>query len=235
MPAKEWLVPLVLAAVTFAGLAQVDLDAASGPRDASAPTGAGGQDGGFQYAFPQRPVVAGMGHNATVILLSQGPMPTGREGNTDWRTPHVALQTTLPVFVLCTRSVPCGLTHQVADDAAPRLGVAGYNATRVTVHAFDADGVLVASSGNESERARFDRGTGEIGLPDEAWYLGANATAPPGTRALPPAARALLEPLRPPLAGQPVGGVVTVETDAARPWFDTLYVTARIDGLVHAP
>ena len=233
MPAKEWLVPLLLGALTFAGLTQVDLERpATHPDDA---TDQGVTRAGFLYAFPQRPVVPDASHNATVLLLADHPMPVGRDGATQWRTPYVAYQSSTPHLVLCMSSFPCGLAHVVADADSARFGVAGYNATRLTVHVFDAEGVLVASSGTEAERARFDRGTGETAIPDETWYLGANATAPNGTRPLPGAAKALLGPLRPLVVGQPVGGIVTFETDAARPWFDTLYVTARIDGLVHAP
>jgi len=234
MPAKEWLVPLVLAAVTFAGLAQVDLDRPAPRTGDEAHDGAEARSG-FRYAFPQRHVVAAADRNATVILLADDPMPTGRSGNTDWRSPHVAMQDSLPVLVLCTSQVPCGQTHVVADPAQPRLGAAGFNATRVTVHVFDAQGELVFSNGDEAEQARLVRRHQPEQLPDGVWYLGANETAPDGTRRLPAAAAAFLDGVRPLLDGLPEGGVASVETEALRTWYGTLYVTLRVDELVHAP
>ena len=122
----------------------------------------------------------------------------------------------------------------VAPDG-PRLGQDGYNATRVTLHAFNEAGELIASNGNASEQARLGGGHSPQQLPSGVWYLGANSTVPPGTQPLPATARTFLPQLRGLLTGLPVGGVATTQTDALRAFYGTLYVTAQVDELVHAP
>ena len=119
------------------------------------------------------------------------------------------------------------------DDTGPRLLEDGYNATRVTAYVFDEAGLLLASNANDT--ARFSKHGDYARLPATAWYLGANGTAPDGTSHLPGFAKPLVDRVRPELDGLPVGGVATVRSNAYVSLYGTLFVTVRVDQLVHAP
>lgn len=151
-------------------------------------------------------------------------------------TPSLALlRLTGNELVACVHDDCHVLGAPVALVDGPRLGWGGYNGTRVTVHAFDARGELVFSNGDEAEQARLTRTLTPTQLPTGVWYLGANATAPPGTQKPPLAAQAFLPQVRHLIEGLPVGGVATTQTDALATWYGTLFVTLRVDELVHAP
>ncbi|MEK6976147.1 MAG: hypothetical protein AABY18_07380 [Candidatus Thermoplasmatota archaeon] len=224
MAAKDWLVPLLLAGATFGLLTAFD------------PTG-NGQDAdaaghaGFVLAFDDVRV-APRQVATQVVLLADGAQQTGT--GTPWVTPHVALSWSVHNPDACDPRWPC-VVHDEATDGEPRLGLLGYNATRVTVHVFDVRGELVFSNGNASEQARLTRQYAPEQLPAGTWYLGSNNTLPPGTQRLPPAAAAFLGQVRDLIQGLPVGGVVSIETEALATWYGTLFVTLQVDDLVHAP
>ena len=251
MPAKEWLVPLGLAALTFVGLLQ--LPEPQGKVGATMEVRGDEvrwifEDGAL--AVPGQTVALG-----NVVHVSQGKAcpalsPHGLVENggllSNGRGTMTAnLDCPTPALVRLTVDAQRGLANDTAfiavgdlhlvESPGPRFGLEGYNATRVTVHVFDGDGELVASNGNASEKARLTGKFAPNDLPGGTWYLGDNATAPDGTRHLPAAARALLPQLRALLVGLPEGGVATTHTDALSGAYGRLYVTARIDQLVHAP
>lgn len=219
---KEWLIVAILSAATFAGLSALD-PAEDRHRTASEPDG--------RFAFEGPPRVAAANDTAHVVVLADRPQALDAK----WRTPYVAIYESTSSTALCLRFWPCVATHVVAAPGEPRLGMAGFNGTRVTVHVFDAQGDLVFSNGNASEQARLTRTLTPAQLPAGTWYLGANATAPPGTQKPPLAAQAFLPQVRHLIQGLPVGGVATTQTDALATWYGTLFVTLRVDELVHAP
>ncbi len=246
MAAKEWLVPLLLAGATFAGLALLPQphsgSAEPGPRlthpfpDIAS---AGPTPDGFQALALLRPALA-EGESCPTAFGS------GTKGGLTLDGLHV--QATCVGTGLATLDLPGWTAVALSDRPAaghvlevrqappgPRLGVAGYNGTRVTVHVFDADGELVASNGDASEQARLRGQFAAEQLPAGVWYLGANATPPNGTKALPLYARAFLGQMRPLLEGLPVGGVATTQTDALSGLYGRLYVTAQVEELVYAP
>lgn len=118
-------------------------------------------------------------------------------------------------------------------DAGPRLLHGGHNATRVTAYVVDEAGLLLASNANDT--ARFRQHGDFVRLPSTAWYLGGNATAPNGTSALPGFAKPLVDRVRPQLDGLPVGGVASVRSNAYAALYGSLFVTVRVESLVHAP
>jgi hypothetical protein len=223
MATKDWAAPLIAAAVTFAGLLLLP---EPGP-----PADLGIDDDGVDFVFAEPPRVPSPDRPATVVVVSRDAQPV----EAPWRTPYLALYESTGAVAVCLRYAPCVATHEVAAPEEPRLAVGGYNATRVTVHVFDADAELVFSNGNASEQARLTRTLTPEQLPRGTWYLGANATAPPGTQQPPPAARAFLTQARTLIDGLPVGGVATTQTDALAAWYGTLYITLRVDQLVLAP
>jgi hypothetical protein len=136
-----------------------------------------------------------------------------------------------------TVCVPDGWPLPLANathDAAPRFGMAGYNATRATIYVFDSRGLLAATNDAPGNWSRF--GGAPTTLDSALWYLGANATAPNGTEAVPSFAEALLPQLRPVLQGLEVGGVASARSNAYAGFgLGTLFITARIDELAYAP
>lgn len=229
MPAKEWLAPALVALVAFAGLwvLQPHLEFGDGQAALYRDTG------GYAYAFPQAPRVADANGSARVVLLSQQAQTVA--AGSPWQSAHVAFQQSHWYTIDCATPWPCGPTHEVANPDEPRLGVAGFNATRFTVHAFTDDGALVASNAPEEIRARFYRGDRAEVLPQALWYIGANQTRPEGTSRLPAAAGPLLATLLPQLQGLPEGGVASTQTTRLNWLYGTLYVTVRLDDLVYAP
>lgn len=253
MATKDWLVPLVVGGLGFAGLYALPgpahlADEADGPA----------------FEFPFRDIaVSGTTPDGYRVLATLHPAITapdecpvahgsGMKGNL--HLDGVQVQATclgpglaaLPLGEWTAVAVGDWPSGPGADAVAevvevrqappgPRLGLAGYNGTRVTVHVFDGAGELIASNGNASEQARLVRTYSAEQLPTGVWYLGAAPAAPPGTQPLPFAARALLPQLRPLLEGLPVGGVATTQTDALAGLYGRLYVTAQVDELVHAP
>lgn len=120
-------------------------------------------------------------------------------------------------------------------EQVPRLGVDGHNGTRITVHVFDETGLLAATNAPANETGGFVGRSSPQQLPGGVWYVGSNATAPPGTRHIPSMARPLFDQLKPLMQGLPAGGVATIRSEAYASVYGVLYVTVRIDGLVEAP
>ncbi len=113
----------------------------------------------------------------------------------------------------------------------PRFGRDGYNATVAQIWAFDTQGRLFATNAPTGAADAYELHPQYTALPGGAWYLG-DGEAPNGTTNFPMLknqARALVN-------GLPEGGIATSVTDQFR-WYmnDSLILTARIDGLVHAP
>jgi hypothetical protein len=123
----------------------------------------------------------------------------------------------------------------MGDPNAPRLGVGGYNATVATAYVFDQDGALLASNAPDAAQARFTKGADFHQLPGGAWYVGDNDTPPAGTIDPPPLAGAIVARLLPQLEGLPEGGVASSTSNAFVALYGTLFITVRIDHLVHAP
>ncbi len=118
----------------------------------------------------------------------------------------------------------------VAPDG-PRFGRDGYNATVIRFWAFDTQGRLFATNTPTIDTDVYELHPQFQPLPRGAWYLG-TGDAPNGTQNLPmfkSQARALLD-------GLPQGGIATTITNQFE-WYmgDSLVMTARIDGLRHAP
>jgi hypothetical protein len=164
----------------------------------------------------------------------------------DWYSPHVAFVTLPNDAASCIRvagQVACPadayarsfLAAGAAPDEGPRLLQEGYNATRVTAYVFDEAGLLLASNAPGTELLSYPLHGDFVRLPTVAWYLGGNGTAPNGTVALPGFAKPLLDRVLPHLTGLPEGGVATARSNAYVSLFGTLFVTVRIDALVHAP
>lgn len=226
MAASEWLVPLALAGVTFAGLSLVP---APGPGHDEA---GARHDDPLLYPFPGGALVVDGPVHVLGIDRGREHVPGGPDV-VRWLSPHVVRIETVPLPEGCDCVGPTW--HVQLSGDRPQFGRGGHNATRVTVHVFDAAGELIASNGNASERARLTGQYAPEQLPSGLWYLGANATAPAGTQPLPPYARAFLGQMGPLLVGLPVGGIATTQTDAAKGLYGTLYVTARVDQLAYAP
>lgn len=261
MATKDWAAPLVAAIVTFGGLLalpdrQGDDHSNDGDLNPGSPeTASEGMVVAWAFEDPVARMPGRTELLGRIVELPEGvtcPQIVPRVG--DYGPGFPAIGTGNMTFDIhcptpALAMLRIDITHDInrtflalidelyvrtAQDG-PRLGEAGHNATRVTVHIFDGDGALVASNGNASEQARLGGDHAPQQLPGGVWYLGANETPPSGTQALPTAARALLPQLRGLLAGLPVGGVATTQTDALRGLYGTLYVTAQIDELVRAP
>lgn len=180
----------------------------------------------------------------------------GFGGSLDWMgaEPKLALYSHVNVYTGCQPVSP-GSNHSICsdpawvfgdwpyprtqavrnDDTGPRLLHGGYNATRATAYVFDEAGLLLASNAPANETARFTKHGDYTRLPSTAWYLGANQTAPPGTQHLPSFAKPLVDRVRPELDGLPEGGVASVRSNAYAALYGSLFVTVRVDDLVHAP
>jgi hypothetical protein len=240
---REWAAPLILGLVVAAGLWLVPA-----PRHVPAPV----SDAAIVLPFDSG--VADRWTNVTFIVLAPHGKPaalaelnaSGDARLVEWRGQHLALYTTparLPACLSGDRASFCiedgnatllpRLGAVPAGAGGPRLGVDGYNATRVTAYVFDSAGALFATNANDT--ARFAGAADAQRLPGGAWYLGDNGTAPPGTHEVPAFAGALLAHMMPLLHGLPVGGVASIQTNAAVALYGTLFVTVRIDGLVQAP
>lgn len=139
----------------------------------------------------------------------------------------------------------------VAADAGPTFGTAGHNATNVTIMVFAEDGRLIAHTespplplselGRVPWTANDNFGTFQlpISIDYETYYLGDAEEAPDGTVKPPSAFEPYLRTIREVALGLPVGGVAAAIVPA-EDWqfgsvYGDLYVTARIDTLVHAP
>lgn len=118
-------------------------------------------------------------------------------------------------------------------ELGPRLGLDGYNATRATIYVFDERGLLAATNDEESNHTRFPGAP--TTMEPAVWYIGANGTAPEGTQKPPSFAAPLVQKLRPLMEGLPVGGVASTQSNAYVSLYGTLFITIRIDELVHAP
>lgn len=223
MTAKEWLAPALAAALAFTVLLALP---SNDPASSQA-----APDGGVQFAFPQAARVSSANASAAVLVLSRD----ARTPDPVWQTPHVGILHSTAAVAVCLTYAPCRATHELAGEHEPRLGAAGFNATRVTVHAFDAAGELVLSNGNASAIARLAPRFSPTMLPQGTWYVGANATPPAGTQRLPALADAFLVDVWPLLQGLPEGGQATMATDALATYYGPLWLTLRIDALVHAP
>lgn len=258
MATKDWAAPLVAAVVTFGGLLLLPSHPGEEP-DESARHETAVPDDEILWAFPRakaaepsevlllgRITALAPGHDCPIIRPRIEP-PTwpgivgGGKGNVTmaiecWTPALAVLRVTFNATTFSPLDfVEVGDEFVSTDETGPVLGTSGYNATRVTVHVFDADGALVASNGNASEQARLGDGHKPQQLPGGVWYLGANETVPPGTQPLPASARAFLPQLRGLLVGLPEGGVAVTSTDALRGLYGTLYVTAQVDEIVYAP
>jgi len=120
-----------------------------------------------------------------------------------------------------------------ADATESKFGRGGHNATRMTVYVFQPNGDLLAANAPDADLARFQLSGDFTRLPEGTWYLGENATTPPGTMRVPAAFAPFVASARPLLAGLPEGGIATVRADH---WLlGELWLTARLDAVVHAP
>lgn len=254
MAAKEWLVPLLVGVAAFAGLSFLpEPHASSGEHPEPALV--------FPFTSinvtPQDLLVRGTLPGAQVTLpvplrpaLAAGaPCPalagSSFEGRlvTDFSLQLVCVgpglaEVPLRGFAEDTSFADArghSLAVHLVRDAGPRFGVDGYNATRLTVHVFDAAGELIASNAGPSEQARLTGTYAPEQLPSGLYYLGADATPPPGTEPLPRAARLLVGEMRPLLQGLPVGGVASTSSDALQALYGRLYITAQVDELAPAP
>lgn len=231
MNAKEWLVPLLAASLTFGGLWA--LTVTDPPQtEARSPYLFVSPDGAIVVTPPARVLVLDRDHvhdlGPDIVLVHDAGFEIR------WVSPHVAFAATVDLPKGCDCFGP--LWHlRVLPDRHATFGVDGYNATRVTVHAFDSDGNLVLSNGDPAEVDRLTHGLSPDALPTGTWYLGANATAPAGTQHPPAYAGFLVDQVRPSITGQPEGFVTSFHTDALATFYGRLYVTLRIDDLVHAP
>lgn len=159
-----------------------------------------------------------------VAVLSPGG-PEGPTGASSWR-------------LRSADGVVRATVHQAAasGNATARFGLAGHNATRLRLFAFSPQGQLLASNAPDRELVRFPVYRDYEGLPDPVWYLG-DGKAPPGTTAVPEAARSTVVQLRAALTGLPVGGVAVAHVthgplaEAA----GDVWLTAQVLELVDAP
>jgi hypothetical protein len=262
--APWWGVALAIGLVGGALLWAVQPDPAGGGSDSDGLTSHGLTTTGAQDVPPplRFPFSAALGDpsQATtfVVLAPRGNVSGVRSAflafpdiPTDhyvWQSPYLALATesnnatgcwmdAKAVRVLC----PGGMFQDrflvasapPTNDTGARLLHEGYNATKVTAYIFDEEGLLLASNANDT--ARFELHGDFIRLPSAAWYLGDNGTAPPGTTFLPGLAKPLVDKVRPELDGLPVGGVASTRSNAYVNYYGSLFVTVRIDSLVHAP
>lgn len=242
---REWVLPIVLGVLTAIGLGLLPQ-----PRHAPAPVT------NDPIAFPFRDSFGPLEANTTFIVLAPHGKSaflarlneTGDSGQAsalEWKGQTLALYTEPNLYAGCYHQVCSDPTWVFGSYPLPRarglhdeemghrLGIDGYNATRVTAYVFDSTGALFAT--NADDAAAFAGGADARRLPGGAWYLGDNATAPDGTQAVPPLAGALMAKMLPLLHGLPVGGVASMQTNAAVVLYGTLFVTVRIDALVQAP
>jgi hypothetical protein len=159
-----------------------------------------------------------------------------------WRSGHVALVPTFRRPVAECVGEECA--ERIApwipawpEPEAPRFGVAGHNATRVTFFAFLDSGEVLASNAGDLELGRFELSGDFIALSEAPWYLGGNATAPPGMWQPPRQARDLMQGLLPHLHGLQEGGIATaVLEDHPYAWaIGPLTLTLRVEAVLHAP
>ncbi len=241
---RDWAVPL--AAGVVGGLLLWSL----GPRevDEEAPAPEPADWNGTGWVFLEGPRVAATPSNVSLLFVP----PTG-DLEVETLCPASGCLGEAPVLmrlgdgllsapaqdyrIVCIRA-PCDQppAPYITRDAAPgeiRFGVDGFNATKLSFYAFNLDGEVLASSAPDADLARFRLSGAFIRLPDSVWYLGENATTPPGTARLPATLAPFLSQARPLLEGLPVGGVATVSTTH---WaLGELWLTARIDGLLQTP
>ncbi len=147
----------------------------------------------------------------------------------EWLTEAVGVVTLATGAACHIDGQDCPSVAEAAD--GPRFGRDGYNATKVQFWAFDTQGRLFATNAPRGAADLYELHPQYTALPRDAWYLGAGE-APNGTTNLPAfkgQARALLD-------GLPDGGIATTVTEQFR-WYmdDALILTARVEGLVHAP
>ena len=149
-------------------------------------------------------------------------------------SPYVALVPAVPYGIFC-QSEPCiqpeapWISTPIGSEA--NFGVDGYNATRLTVYAFDNQGGLIASNANASEIARFALSPAVTSLYNPGnvtWYFGVHPIPPNMT--VPPSLGTARAGLYDQLRGLPVGGIASVYQET-----DRVFVTVRIDELVRAP
>lgn len=258
-PRWEWAVPLAFALVFGVGawllMEGSDGEPTEGVGDDSPSTSAA--PGPSHVLLPFDEGRALDGRNLTYLVLApHGKAAANAELNESgpsyaqslaWQGEHVAFYATSvhacpqpPPGTMASCDPPWAFgpwplprSYGLPSETRPVLFHDGHNATRVTAYVFDEDGLLVASNANDT--ARFEQHDDFFRLPSTAWYLGANETAPNGTAHLPAGARPLVERVRSQLDGLPVGGVATTRSNAYVALYGSLFVTLRIDELVHAP
>jgi hypothetical protein len=218
-----WLALILLAASLGAGCAKPVVD----PHD------------DLVWPFPD--VVAPAGHEVGLFVLWAGNGSAPAVDGVTWVETRLG-QDTLGTYHATAPHTFGALHITRADPDAPRFGVDDHNATRITLMVFNSQARLIATTAplhGYTHIPYVDNRLTE--LEDAVYYLGENETAPHGTQRLPP----LLEPFTPTirdlLAGLPVGGAASVIVPEAEyrhafggQGIGTLYLTARVDELVHA-
>jgi len=236
--AREWLVPLLLAVLAAGALSLVHPRAPAAPAsapDSVLPFADGRADRGNLTFL----LVAPHGRARAEAALGTPPA----DATMRWRADRLAFVTRHATDLVCRP--PCAAPDawpqaiatgaDLIQDHGPRLGAGGYNATSFTAYVFDSGGALVSSNAPDADQARFTRSPDFRALPGGAWYFGDNGTPPPGTVDPPPLAGPIIAHLLPQLEELPEGGVASDTSNALVSIYGTLFVTVRIDHLVHAP
>lgn len=258
--ARDWAIPVALGLVVAAGLwALPDGEPPAETSVGTSSTSTSWPAATFVLPFPEGRgeagtnltflVLAPQGRAAGEASLNATGFPAMKEG-LDWRGDRVAFYASPTVEEGCRDDNGTFVCSDPAwafvspwlvpkaiqlppDDAGPRLGRDGHNATRATIYVFDSRGLLAATNDAKENLTRF---AGSPTTLDSAlWYIGENGTAPNGTQKPPSFATPLLQKLRPLIEGLPVGGVASTQSNAYVSLYGTLFITARIDELAYAP
>lgn len=257
---REWAIPVALGLVAAAGLWALP----DGDDEPHGPSGSGSPTPGHAMepwlAFPFAESRGEEGGRTTFLLLAPEGRPAAESSlnatglnwtapDIDWIGARLAYFEPENVLQGCRTedgnltchdpwwaSNPWPLPKAIAypnEELGPRLGRDGYNGTRATIYVFDERGLLAATNDAKENYTRFPGAPTTMG--SAVWYIGANGTAPNGTHKPPSFAAPLVQKLRPLMEGLPVGGVATTQSNAYVSLYGTLFITIRIDELVHAP
>jgi hypothetical protein len=260
--AREWAIPVALGLLVAGAVWAVDGNDGPGAEGGGSTTAAPEPRPTLLAPFPSSYGVQGT--NATFLLVApegaaaaeaalnasdgSGSQP---QAAIDWTggnpgrgiEHHLAFYAPPHAGASCSRGVACGplgdnltMLPQAVPlpdaEVGPRLGLDGYNATRATIYVFDSRGLLFATNDVPENWTRFP---GQPTTMDSAvWYIGAGS-APNGTERVPTFAQPLVQKLRPLMEGLPVGAVVSTQSNAYSNVYGTLFLTLRVDELVHAP
>ena len=259
---REWAIPVVLGLVVAVGLWSLP-DGGPGPAGGPTSSGTASSSSGPPppVSFPFAESRGAIGKETSFLVLA----PHGRAAaeahlngtgvrdqvasDLDWINDRLAyygprnqeqgcrevngsLSCHDPAWVFHDWPMPKAMAVPDAD-LGPRLGSDGYNGTRATIYVFDERGLLAATNDDEGNWSRF--AGSPTSMESAVWYIGENGTAPNGTQKPPAFAAPLVQKLRPLMEGLPVGGVASTQSNAYVSLYGTLFITLRVDELVHAP